>query len=262
MPIENQADNQPGTDYLISYPRSFVIKTGNVSSAIFLSQLLSLSRTTTETDGWVSKSMAEWQELTGMGRNEQSAARKSLLKIDLMEENVRGMPATLCIRLKHDELARLLPEANQYAENGNLFSNLVCSPEWVGADTAESSANQFAENSKPLENKACEADSHLQTVEKKINWHTTLPRIQADFNRLESNIGVVNNKIDLLNEQGCDKETRLDRMESMLIGLIVMVFMILVLCIFIWWLQLNYQNVAPSQKALPMPTNNTPQYRR
>lgn len=279
MPIENQADNQPGADYLISYPRSFVIITGNVSSAIFLSQLLSLSKNADETDGWVSKSMSEWEELTGMRRNEQSAARKNLQAINLLEEEVRGMPATLCFRLNHDELARLLPEANQFAENGNLFCNLVCSSEWVGVDTAESSANQFAENSKPLEYKACEAESHLQTVEQRTNLRIfagyvsdVLYRLenkigwvknQIDLlnkHRLESNIDQAKNKTELLNEQGSDKQTQLDWMKYMLAGMICLLGMgllILLLCIAIWKGQSDYQNHASPQK--PVPMNNAPQ---
>lgn len=279
MPIENQADNQPGADYLISYPRSFVIKTGNVSSAIFLSQLLSLSKNTDETDGWVSKSMSEWEDLTGMRRNEQSAARKNLQAINLLEEEVRGMPATLCFRLNHDELARLLPEANQFAENGKLVSNLVCSPEWVGVDTAESSANRFAENNKPLEYEACEAESHLQTSEYKINWRIFAGRVSdilyrleykigwvknqielLNKHRLESNIDQVENKTELLNEQGSDKQTQLDWMTYMLVGLFGMVFLILVLCIAIWRSQPDYQNHISPQQAVPK--NSIPQNRR
>ena len=259
MPIENKADNPAVADHLISYPRSFVSTTGNVASAILLSQLLRLSKSTTETDGWVSKSMAEWQELTGMGRNEQSAARKSLLKIDLMEENVRGMPATLCFRLKHDALARLLPEANQFAENGNLFSNLVCSPEWEGIDIAKSSVNQFSQNGKPLEYKAYEAESYLQTAENKINWRIFAGRVSDILYRLEFKIGWFKNQIELLNKQWAEKKKRLDRMEYMLIGLLGIGFLILMLCIAIWWSQANYLN-APSQNAVPM--NNVQQNRK
>lgn len=260
MPIETQTNSPVVADHLISYPHSFVKATGNVVSAIFLSQLLSLSKNATETDGWISKSMKEWEELTGLRRHEQETARKNLQAINLLEEDVRGMPGKLCFRLKHDEIARLLPEANQYVENGKLVSNLVFSPDGVGKNTAENSVNQFAENNKSLEDKACEAESHLQTLEKKINWHMTLPKIQADFNRLESSIGFVKNQITKLNEQEGGKKSQLDWMMYMLIGVFGMVFLILVLCFVIWWSQPSYQNYMPSKQAVP--TNSIPQNRK
>lgn len=262
MPIENQIDSSAAADHLISYPRSFVTTTGNVTSAILLSQLLRLSQSATETDGWVSKTLVEWQELTGMGRSEQSAARKSLLKIDLMEESVRGMPATLCFRLKHDELARLLPEANQYAENENLVSNLVCSPEWVGADAEKSSANQFSEGSKPLEDKACEAMIHPQTEVEETNRRIFEGRVRDAFNWLGGSIGKVKNQSELLNIQGAVNKKLLDQMKLMLIGLLVMVSLILILSITIWMSLSDYQSHASPQKPMSPPMSNAQQYRR
>lgn len=260
MPIETQTDISAVADHLISYPHSFVKATGNVSSAIFLSQLLSLSKNATETDGWMSKSMTEWEELTGLRRHEQETARKNLRAINLLKEEVRGMPATLCFRLKHDEIARLLPEANQYAETGKLVSNLVCSSEGEDREAPESAANQFAENSKPLENKACETESHLQDEVKKTNSSVFEERVRAAFNRLEGKIDWIKKQTALLNEQGVEKNRQLVQMKLMLIGLLVMVFLILMLCISIWWSQPNYQYHATSLK--PAPMNIVPQNRK
>ncbi len=232
MPIENQIEIPVATDRLISYPRSFVTITGNVSSAILLGQLLRLSKSSTETHGWVSKSLLEWQEITGMGRSEQNAARKSLLKIDVMEENVRGVPATLCFRLKHDELAKLLPEANQYAEN--LSCNQVCSPEWGAEGVADSHANQFAENNKPSEDQSCEAMSHQQTVVLETNLSGFEGRVRSAFSRLTGKVDGVQNQAVLLAEQGDEACASLDQVKLMLIGLLVMASLILMLCIAIW----------------------------
>lgn len=256
MPIEAQADSPAVTDHMISYPHSFVKATGNVSSAIFLSQLLSLSKNATETDGWISKSMTEWEELTGLKRHEQETARKNLRAIYLLEEKTRGMPATLCFRLKHDAIAILLPEANHYAETGKLVSNLVCSPEGEDRDATESTANQFAENSKLLENKACEAVIHPQTELQENSWRIFEGRVRDAFNRIEDKIGWVKNQTVLLSKQGTEKKNTLDQMKLMLIGLLVMVFLVLMLCFAIWWSQPDYQNHTPPQKPVPKQMNN------
>lgn len=259
MPIENQIDRHDVAD-LISYPRSFVTITGNVSSAILLSQLLLLSKSSTETDGWVSKTLVEWQEITGMGRSEQSAARKSLMKIDVMEESVRGMPATLCFRLKHDELARLLPEANQYAEN--LRCNLVRSPEWGAEGGTDSHANQFAENNKSLEDKPCEAMSHQQAVVLETNLSGFEGRVRSAFSRLTGKVDRVQNQAVLLAEQGDEACASLDQVKLMLIGLLVMASLILMLSIAIWKGQPDYQNQASTHKIIPAPTSSVQQYKR
>lgn len=262
MPIENQADNSADADYLISYPRSFVTITGNVASAILLSQLLRLSKSAIETDGWISKSMSEWQDLTGMGRREQDLARKSLKEINFLEEELRGTPATLYFRLKHDELAKLLPEANQYAENENLDSNLVCSPEWGVVDEAASPANQFAACIKPFEVNVREAVSHPQAGMQQINLRIFAGRVNDILYRLESKLGWLKKGIDLQSEQGAEKNKSLDQMKLMQFGLLIMVFLILMLCIAIWNGQPDYQSNATSAKQVQKQMNNAQQNQR
>ena len=262
MPIENQPDSSAAADYLISYPRSFVTITGNVASAILLRQLLRLSNSAIETDGWVLKSLAEWQELTGMGRREQDLARKSLKEINFLEEELRGTPATLCFRLKHDELAKLLPEANQYAENENLDSNLVCSPEWVVVDEAASPANQFAACIKPLEVNVRQAVSHPQAGMQQINLRIFAGRVSDILHRLESKLGWLKKWIDLQSEQGAENKKSFDQMKLMQFGLLIMVFLILMLCIAIWNGQPDYQNHTTSAKQVPKQMNNAQQNQR
>lgn len=260
MPIENQADNSADADYLISYPRSFVTTTGNMASAILLSQLLRLSKNATETDGWIPKTETAWRELTGLTRHEQIAARKILRTVKVLEEEVRGMPATLYFRLNYDELARLLPEAVLYAENGNLVSNLVCSSKGVGADAAKSPVNQFAEGGKPLEDKVFAAVIH--------------PKAEAETSRLVfeglvrdafvlhgKNIGTVKKQTEQLNTQGAVKTKLLDQIKRMIIGLLVMVSLILILSIIIWWTRPSVQSYVSPQKPTPTPMSNPSQYR-
>ena len=251
MPLETQTDNHAVSDHLISYPHSFVKATGNVASAIFLGQLLTLSKNATESDGWISKSMTEWEALTGLRRNEQETARKKLCAINLLEEEVRGMPATLCYRLNHDELVRLLPEANQYAETGKLVSNLVCSQDGGNKNVVESAVNQFAENNNPLAADSSKAATHPQAEQPKSNQRTFEANVRAAFDRLEKKIDGVKNQAAQLSNSGIEESKSLDQVKLMLLGLLVMVFVILMLCIAIWWYQPDYQNYISPQQSVP-----------
>lgn len=237
------APDHPGD--VISYQRSHVVITGNVTGAIFLSQLIVLSRQHSHTDGWISKTQHEWQALTGMTRSEHDSARKSLRTINLLEEARRGMPATLCFRLNKNQLEQLLP-GSILAEGG---CKLVCSEEpsadEVIDDEQKAAANQFAENSKLKRYKALEAVPGTPTATQKINWPLFTQHVGAVLYRLESKIHGSETKLKQLSQlkdaetvkQSQSLQTLIARIEYLLIGLIILAGLMLMVCLIIWWHQ-------------------------
>ena len=74
---------------LVSIPTAFVELTGDVSSACLLSQLLYWTGRTTNAEGWVYKSHAEWKHELGMGRCVVDRARKRLSELGVLQQTCR-----------------------------------------------------------------------------------------------------------------------------------------------------------------------------
>lgn len=241
---------------VISYQRSHVAITGNVTGAIFLSQLIALSPQYSHTEGWISKTQHEWQELTGMTRSEQDSARKSLRTLNLLEEARRGMPATLCVRLKYEQLEQVLP-GSMLADEGR---KLVCSEahpaDQILCDQQNGTANQFAENSKPLRDKTFDAPSGAPTATQMIN----ICYVSELLQRLEKGIQGTEKRLNQLNQINVTEATKqsqsVERIEIMLVGLIILVCLILTVCVFIRWYQPVAQHEVPVKKASSAQINN------
>ena len=91
----------------IAFHRVFVRVGGGVLSGLLLSQMYYWSRNqrSIERDGWFYKSWEEWQEETGLTRQEQRTARAKLVNAGLIEEKQEGLPSKLWYRVKVDVLA-------------------------------------------------------------------------------------------------------------------------------------------------------------
>jgi len=97
-------------DRPIAFHRPLVTITGSITAALMLSQAIYWSRRTTEDDGWFYKTMAEWEEETGMTRREQETARAKLRELGFIEEERRGMPAQLHYRVNEEAILDALVE--------------------------------------------------------------------------------------------------------------------------------------------------------
>lgn len=94
----------------IAYNRVFAHIGGGVSAALMLSQAWYWTQTETvrKRGGWFYKSAKQWEEETGLTRREQETARRKLKGQGLLEEQLRGIPATLNFRINQERLIELL----------------------------------------------------------------------------------------------------------------------------------------------------------
>lgn len=95
-------------DRPIAFHRPLVTITGSITAALMLSQAIYWSRRTTDDDGWFYKTLAEWEEETGMTRREQETARAKLRELGFIEEERRGMPARLYYRVNEGAILHAL----------------------------------------------------------------------------------------------------------------------------------------------------------
>jgi len=70
------------------------------------------SKRTSDENGWFYKTVVEWEEETGLTRSEQETARKHLK--DILDVELRGVPATLYYRVNKEKILDLL--GIQFAE--------------------------------------------------------------------------------------------------------------------------------------------------
>lgn len=95
--------------------KSGKVRTGPVA-AVFLSQMVYWhNRMNGE---WMYKTQAEIREETSLTRDEQETARKRLVALGILEEQLRGVPATMHYRVNAERLeALLLGEAESSEES-------------------------------------------------------------------------------------------------------------------------------------------------
>jgi len=99
-------------DRPIAFHRCFVTLTGSVTAALMLSQAIYWQQRTKDPDGWWYKTRDDWAEETGLSRYEQEGARKKLRKLGVVQEHLRGVPATIWYRVNEE---RLLEELSKTA---------------------------------------------------------------------------------------------------------------------------------------------------
>lgn len=99
-------------DRPIAFNPAFKKITGSTVAALMLSQAWYWSKRTSDENGWFYKTIAEWEDETGLTRSEQETARKHLK--DILEVELRGIPATLYYRVDKPKILELL--GVQFAE--------------------------------------------------------------------------------------------------------------------------------------------------
>jgi hypothetical protein len=111
-------------DRPIAYNPAFRRITASTVAGIFLSQAWYWSKRHKEDDGWFYKTGKEWEEETGLTRSEQETARKHCLRVGVMEEKLKGIPATMYYRVVKNQVYTLLdlqivdvPQTDQNAGN-------------------------------------------------------------------------------------------------------------------------------------------------
>ena len=119
------ADVLGGNGKVIAYRPYFAHAFGGACNALLLSQLWFWTNTPTvnaRADGWFWKSQKEVTLETGLTRTETGTARRKLCQIGVIEEDVRGCPATVHFRVVKDVLFEvlwgyILGNPDEFAEN-------------------------------------------------------------------------------------------------------------------------------------------------
>lgn len=86
------------------------VKAGPVA-AVFLSQMVYWHNRMD--GGWMYKTQADIASETALTRDEQETARKRLIQLGVLEEDLRGVPATMHYRINPERLEALLLETTQ-----------------------------------------------------------------------------------------------------------------------------------------------------
>lgn len=109
---KKQKDYYDALDRLLDRPIAFnpAFKkiTGRTSAAVWLSQIYYWSKRTNDPNGWFWKTAKECQEETGLTDNEQKTAREICVKLGVVEEKLKGVPATMHYRLIKSRMYELL----------------------------------------------------------------------------------------------------------------------------------------------------------
>lgn len=95
-------------DQPIAFNPSFKRITGSTVAAVFLSQAWYWTKRHKKDDGWFWKTGEEWEEETGLTRSEQETARKHCRRVGVVEEKLRGVPATMHYRVDKKRIYELL----------------------------------------------------------------------------------------------------------------------------------------------------------
>ena len=95
-------------DRPIAYNPAFRKITGRTSAAVWLSQQWYWAKRTKDAEGWVYKSARECTEETGLTDNEQNTARSICKALGIVEEKLKGVPATLHYRINKSRIYELL----------------------------------------------------------------------------------------------------------------------------------------------------------
>ena len=95
-------------DRPIAFNPSFKKITGSTNAALLLSQAFYWTKRATLPDGWFWKTRNEWMEETGLTETELDTAREKCRVVGVIEEDLRGVPATLHYRVNKAKVYELL----------------------------------------------------------------------------------------------------------------------------------------------------------
>jgi hypothetical protein len=110
-------------DKPIAFNPSFKKVTGSTNAALLLSQAFYWTKRATLPDGWFWKTREEWMEETGLTEAELDGAREKCRAVGVLEEKLKGVPATLHYRVNKQRVYELLgfqfPEIPESGLPGN-----------------------------------------------------------------------------------------------------------------------------------------------
>jgi len=86
---------------------------GSVTAGIMLAQAIYWTPRGDDPEGWFYKTQQEWEHETALTRSEWINARKALRATGVLEERLRGVPATLHYRVDLARLTELLADLPQ-----------------------------------------------------------------------------------------------------------------------------------------------------
>lgn len=118
MPIDRELETAYEAilyDRPIAYRPVLARVGGSVTAGILLAQAIYWTPRGDEPDGWFYKTQQEWAAETALTRSEWINARKALRACGVLEERLRGVPATLHYRVDLARLTELLAGLPQCA---------------------------------------------------------------------------------------------------------------------------------------------------
>jgi len=99
----------------IAFNRHYVSLGCGITGALMLSQMVYWSKYASN-NGWFYKTSTEWEEETGMTRREQETARKNLVRLKFIQEELKGVPGRLHFRVEKENLYQALMNLHQVSE--------------------------------------------------------------------------------------------------------------------------------------------------
>jgi len=138
-------------DRPIAFNPAFKRITGNTVAGIFLSQAWYWSKRHKGDDGWFYKSGIEWEEETGLSRSEQETARRHCLSAGVMEEKLKGVPATLYFRVLKPKVYELLGVQFAGMSQTEIGGNQQAGMQGDGEQDGDNPANLNKESEIPPE---------------------------------------------------------------------------------------------------------------
>lgn len=95
-------------DRPIAFNPSFKKVTGSTNAALLLSQAFYWTKRTSNQDGWFYKTRADWMDETGLTEAELDGAREKCKAVGVIEEKLKGVPATVHYRIVKSKVYELL----------------------------------------------------------------------------------------------------------------------------------------------------------
>jgi hypothetical protein len=99
----------------IAFNRHYVSLGCGITGALMLSQMVYWTKYASN-NGWFYKTSTEWEQETGMTRREQETARKNLVKLKFIQEELKGVPGRLHFRVEKENLYQALINLHQVSE--------------------------------------------------------------------------------------------------------------------------------------------------
>lgn len=88
----------------VAYYASLVPLAGSVNAALMLSQLIYWTGKGKRSDGWIFKIAKEWEQETGLSKDQQDTARKHLRATGIVYEKKKGIPPKVHFRIDQEAL--------------------------------------------------------------------------------------------------------------------------------------------------------------